>query len=62
MNIFISKGKTFGERSCFLAINLTSYCFYRDAEHRLAAIAMNGLVISQDKQMIIDSGILFYFE
>ncbi|CAF1205385.1 unnamed protein product [Rotaria sordida] len=46
-------GKTYGERSCFLAINRTAYCFYRDIDHHLTVVAMNGTTTIQDIHMDI---------
>ncbi|CAF0981751.1 unnamed protein product [Adineta steineri] len=48
-------GKTYGERSCFIAINRTTYCFYRDIDHHLIAIAMNGTTIIQDVYIDVHS-------
>ena len=53
MNI---QGITYGERSCFIAINRTAYCFYRDIDHHLKAIAMNGTTIIQDIHMDVHPG------
>ena len=53
----IFEGKTYGERSCFTAINRTTYCFYRDTNHRLTVIAMNGTTVIQDISTIVHSGI-----
>lgn len=49
-------GKIYGERSCFIAINRTAYCFYRDIDHRLMAIAMNGTTTTQDVHINVHSG------
>jgi hypothetical protein len=51
------KGKTYGERSCFIAVNRTTYCFYRDTDHRLTVIAMNGTSIIQDVHTNVHLGI-----
>ncbi|UJR30285.1 hypothetical protein I4U23_017823 [Adineta vaga] len=48
-------GKIYGERSCFIAINHTAYCFYRDVDHHLIAIAMNGTDIVQDVHIDVHS-------
>ncbi len=54
MNI---QGKTYGERSCFIAVNRTAYCFYRDIDDGLIVIAMNGTTTTEDVHMIVDPGI-----
>ena len=44
--------KTHGERSCFIAANHTTYCFYRNIDHRLTVIVMNGTTTdTQDVDM-----------
>ncbi|CAF3426673.1 unnamed protein product [Rotaria socialis] len=48
-------GKTYGERSCFIAINRTTYCFYRDIDHHLTVVTMNGTTTAQDAHMHIHS-------
>jgi hypothetical protein len=56
MKEFNFQGKTYGERSCFIAINRTAYCFYRDIDHHLTVIAMNGTTTMQDVRMDIHPG------
>jgi hypothetical protein len=50
------QGKTYGDRSCFIAVNRTAYCFYRDVDHGLTIIAMNGTATTQDVHKTVNPG------
>ncbi|CAF1164244.1 unnamed protein product, partial [Didymodactylos carnosus] len=47
-------GETYGDRSCFVAVTKTSYCFYRNIDHRLTVVVMNGTTVTEDVQLNVN--------